>query len=160
MRGSLEAHSPLGQAILSLEAGQPDEAARIWEADATYQDSYLDGGIWTLIALAQGDRGGAEDYFAQAQTLATTDAVRKRLLFAEAALARDAGAAAVAATLDAELQDYLSFSISSEDGIFHGADIAFYVYYRQVIIRQLLPQVFYPGIDPVVLYRLAADNPA
>jgi O-antigen ligase/tetratricopeptide (TPR) repeat protein len=152
----LDAHSIPAQIVLLTEAGEVDAATSLWDAELAHIGEVRELIPRMLVALAANDRAGAQDWYDRAVEETTSWETDLWLLLGQARLAQfDGDGAGVAAALEQarQLREYDPFVYD----YIAGPDMAYYQYFRFIIPRQFLPQVFYP-VDRIILLRLLDET--
>lgn len=142
--------------MLLAEAEEIDAATMLWDEELAHISEVRELMPRLLVALAAGDRETAQDLYQCAQAATSSWETELWLLLAQARLARfDGDEAGVAAALEQarELRSYDPF----EYDYIAGPDMAYYQYFRLILPRQFLPQVFYP-VDRILLLHLLAET--
>ena len=136
--------------VALLGDGMVEEAAKVW-AENPQPDSAEKYGIDALIALAKGDRSGAENALSKAGLVVFSESDKEWLYVGQARLAQFDGDAVTAKNkLDAthELLKRTTF----EADFYEGISIGLAQFLQNSFPRQFLPQVYFPVDDPVLLY--------
>lgn len=148
--------TPLGQVAVLLESGRLEAAQELWAAngfEAFVSPPYL---IFKLLfALASQDQSAALEMLERASALSSSKSDAGWLALGEARLALYEGRLDQSAqAVQAGLQLFEPDLTTSED--IYGANFANTQFLRLTMARQYLPQVYYPTIDPLLLYLLNA----
>lgn len=151
--------SPLAQVAVLLESGDAEGALALWDETVGGQAAVNGLVVRALIAVAMGEGESAAEWLNRADRGLPVDdkaawlhlgAARLARLHADSALAEAeltaAQEALEGAPLDADFQD--------------GVNVANGQFLRRAIARQFLPQVYYPTVDPVLLYLLEGTSPS
>jgi O-antigen ligase/tetratricopeptide (TPR) repeat protein len=152
----LDAHSVYARIVLLAEAGEIDAAIALWDAELAHINEVRELMPRILVALMAGDRETAQVLYERAQGATTSWETDLWLLLAQARLAQFDGDEAGATAALEQARELRSYDPFVYDYI-AGPDMAYYQYFRLILPRQFLPQVFYP-VDRILLLHLLADT--
>ncbi|MAS38067.1 MAG: hypothetical protein CL610_28990 [Anaerolineaceae bacterium] len=141
----------LSQVVMLMESGDVDAALARWEEaiDPINPRHYV---VRELLALAQDNPANAANWYTQAQNTYQDQSGPLWLLLGEARLARFNEDDAT--PLLQQAADMLAYNPLTPD-YSEAANLSHLQYFRQVLARQFLPDVFYPTNEPLLLYLLA-----
>ncbi len=150
---AFEDRMPAGQVAVLLEQGAIDQALTVWEQELRSRGWTSDLVLRGLIALEQGDRDGAVDWFGKAEKATSPDDRDAWLGLGAARLAQFDGDNDVATAELEQARESLERGVLDAD-YRDGLNVAYVQFLSQGIARQFLPQLYYPTADPVLLYLL------